>query len=168
MATICKQGAAILPNRRLYKGSQNSGITKRYIIAGAERFLFPFPCTWYSDIGPGGLELRKSHSLSIRKLFVSHYGDVIMGTIASQISSHTIVYSTVYSDADQRKHQSSASLAFVWGIYRGPVNSQMASNAKNVSIWWRHHVSPIRRFMAPSRKVPKPRNWCQSCLVAMK
>ena len=47
-----------------------------------------------------------------------HYGVVIMGTIASQITSLTIVYSTVYSDADQRKHQSPASLAFVWGIPR--------------------------------------------------
>ena len=36
-----------------------------------------------------------------------HYGDVIMGAIASQITSLTIVYSAVYSDADQRKHQSS-------------------------------------------------------------
>ena len=52
----------------------------------------------------------------------NHYGDVIMGAIASQITSLAIVYSTVYSDADQRKHQSSASLAFVWGIHRGPVN----------------------------------------------
>ena len=41
-----------------------------------------------------------------------------MTTIASQITSLTVVYSTVYSDADQRKHQSSASLAFVWGIHR--------------------------------------------------
>ena len=54
---------------------------------------------------------------------VSHYTDAIMGAIASQITSFTIVYSTVYSDADQRKHQSSASLAFVQGIHRGPVNS---------------------------------------------
>ena len=46
-----------------------------------------------------------------------------MGTAASQITSLTIVYSTVYSSADQRKHQSSASLAFVRGIHRGPVNS---------------------------------------------
>ena len=46
-----------------------------------------------------------------------------MGMIASQITSLTIVYSTVYSDADHRKHQSSASLAFVRGIHRGPVNS---------------------------------------------
>ena len=46
-----------------------------------------------------------------------------MGAIASQITSLTIVYSIVYSDTDQRKHQSSASLAFVRGIHRGPVNS---------------------------------------------
>ena len=52
-----------------------------------------------------------------------HYGDVIMSVIASQITSLAIVYSTVYSGADQRKHQSSASLAFVRGIHRGPVNS---------------------------------------------
>ena len=52
-----------------------------------------------------------------------HYDDVIMSAIASQITSLTIVYSIVYSDADQRKHQSSASLAFVQGIHRGPVNS---------------------------------------------
>ena len=47
----------------------------------------------------------------------------MMTTMASQITSLTVVYSTVYSDADQRKHQSSASLALVWGIHRGPVNS---------------------------------------------
>ena len=48
---------------------------------------------------------------------IFHYCDVIMGTMASQITTITIIYSTVYSDADQRKHQRSASLAFVWGIY---------------------------------------------------
>ena len=41
----------------------------------------------------------------------------------SQITSLTIVFSTVYLDVDQRRHQSSASLAFVRGIHRGPVNS---------------------------------------------
>ena len=46
-----------------------------------------------------------------------------MGAIASQITSLTIVFPTVYSDADQRKHQSTASLAFVRRIHRGPVNS---------------------------------------------
>ena len=64
-----------------------------------------------------------------------HYGDVIMGAIASQITSLTIVYSTVYSDADQSKHQSSASLAFVRGIHRGPVNSP--------------HKWPVPRKMCP-------------------
>ena len=47
-----------------------------------------------------------------------HYIDVIMTTIASQITSLTFAYSIVYSEADQRKHQSSASLAFVRGIHR--------------------------------------------------
>ena len=51
---------------------------------------------------------------SIHKGF--HYNDVIMTTMASQITSLTIVYSIVYSDKDQRKHLSSASLAFMWGI----------------------------------------------------
>ena len=58
-----------------------------------------------------------------------------MGTIASQITSLTIVYSMVYSDADQRKQQSSASLAFVRGIRRGPVNSP--------------HKWPVTRKMFP-------------------
>ena len=58
-----------------------------------------------------------------------------MGIMAPQITSLTIVYSVVYSGADQRKHQSSASLAFVAGEFL----AQMASNAENVSIWWRHH-----------------------------
>ena len=46
-----------------------------------------------------------------------------MRAISSQITSFDIVSSTVYSGADQRKHQSSAPLAFVWGIHRWPVNS---------------------------------------------
>ena len=54
-----------------------------------------------------------------------HYCGVIKGSRASQITSLTIVYSTVYSDADQRKHQSSTSLAFVRGIHRVPVNSPL-------------------------------------------
>ena len=58
-----------------------------------------------------------------------------MGTIASQIISLAIDYSVVYSDADQRKHQSSASLAFVRGIHRGPVNSP--------------HKRPVTRKMFP-------------------
>ena len=64
-----------------------------------------------------------------------HYSDVIMGAMASQITSLTIVYSTVYSDADQWKQQSSASLARVRGIHRWPVNSP--------------HKGPVTRKMFP-------------------
>ena len=64
-----------------------------------------------------------------------HYNDVTMSSIASQITSLTIVYSAVYSGADQRKHQSSASLAFVRVIHRGPVNSP--------------HKWPVTRKMFP-------------------
>ena len=58
-----------------------------------------------------------------------------MGMIASQITSLTIIYSTDYSDADQRKYQGSASLAFVRGIHRGPVKSP--------------HKWPVTRKMFP-------------------
>ena len=49
---------------------------------------------------------------------LTHYNDVIMGAMASQITSLTIVYSTINSGADKKKHQSSASLAFVRGSHR--------------------------------------------------
>ena len=62
-----------------------------------------------------------SHMLPL-KIISQNCIDVIMGMISSQITSLTIVYSTVYSDADQREHQSSASLAFLRGIHREPVN----------------------------------------------
>ena len=58
-----------------------------------------------------------------------------MGTMASQINSLTIVYSTAYSGADKKKHQISASLAFVRGIHRCPVNSP--------------HKRPVTRKMFP-------------------
>ena len=66
---------------------------------------------------------------------IFHYNDVIMGAIASQITGLTIVFPIVYSDADQRKHQSPASLAIVRGIHRGPVNSP--------------HKWPVTRKMFP-------------------
>ena len=58
-----------------------------------------------------------------------------MGTIASQITSLTISFSTGYSDADQRKHKSAASLAFVRGIHRAPMISP--------------HKWPVTRKMFP-------------------
>ena len=54
---------------------------------------------------------------------IGHYNDVILSAVASQITNVSIVCSTVGSDADKRKHQSFASLAFVRGIYRWTVNS---------------------------------------------
>ena len=58
-----------------------------------------------------------------------------MGAMAFYITSLTVVYSSIYSGADQRKHQSSASLAFVRGIHRWPVNSR--------------HKGPVPRKMFP-------------------
>ena len=74
-----------------------------------------------------------------------HYSDVIMGAMASQITSITIVYSTVNSGADQRKkHQSSASLVFMWGIHRRipRTNGQQRGKCLHLmtSLWWAHHV----------------------------
>ena len=103
----------------------------------------------------------------------THYGDVIMSAIASQITSLTIVYSTVYSDADQRKHQSFASLfpfddiimhcdtslldellksheIFIFELFSRHVfgfPSQRNSNAENVSIWC-HHAIPVEDWYA--------------------
>ena len=51
-------------------------------------------------------------------VWLKHYSDDIMGAIESQITSLAIVFSTVYLDTDQRKHQSFASLVFVWGIHQ--------------------------------------------------
>ena len=65
----------------------------------------------------------------------NHYNDVIMVKSASLITSLTIVNSTVYSSADQRKLLSPTSLAFVWGIHRSPVNSP--------------HKRPVTRIMLP-------------------
>ena len=76
------------------------------------------------------------NEIPISPIIISqHYSDVIMSAMASQITSLTIVYSTVYSGTDQRKHQSSASLAFVRGIYQWLVNSP--------------HKWPVMRKMFP-------------------
>ena len=88
-----------------------------------------------------------------------HYNDVIMSAMASQITRLTIVYSTVYTGANQRKHQSSASLAFVRGIHRWPVNSphkgpvmrkmftfdDVIMNIPNISMWWSDCASIVHR-----------------------
>ena len=76
-----------------------------------------------------------NYIFDVNEGIVFHYNDVIMGAIVSQVTSLTIVYSSVYSDAEERKHQSFAALAFVWGIHRWPVNSP--------------HKWPVTRKMFP-------------------
>ena len=88
---------------------------------------------WPIYHGPLSLNPLKSHHFNYLHILgqrhaldlttVTHYNGVIMSAMASQITRLTIVYSTVYSGADQRKHQSSGSLAFVRGINRWQVNS---------------------------------------------
>ena len=83
------------------------------------------------------MRFSKSSFVDVTLLYsLVHYNDVIMRAIASQIISLTIVYSTIYSGTDERKqHQSSASLAFVRGLHRWPVNSP--------------HKGPVTRKMFP-------------------
>ena len=66
-----------------------------------------------------------------------------MGPIASLITSLTSVYSTVHPGTDQRKHQGSASLAFVRGIHRRLVNSPHKWPVTR-KIWWRHHAESLQ------------------------
>ena len=78
---------------------------------------------WMSNYIPYKIVLVTTypcHNLS--QCMLVHYDDVIMTMLASQITSLMVVYSIVYSGVNQRKHQSSASLAFVREIHRGPVN----------------------------------------------
>ena len=91
--------------------------------------------------------------------------------MASQITNLTIVYSTFYSGADQRKHQSSASLAFVRGIHRWPVTAQRDSNTEFTSIWWRYHDIEkllqtgvalyilVRPYIPPKKKLYKAQKY---------
>ena len=76
----------------------------------------------------------------IRVLY-THYSDVIMGTVASKITSLTIVYSNRLF----RRRSKKTSKLRVTGLCvgnspgTGEFPAQMASNVENVSIWWRHH-----------------------------
>ena len=82
-----------------------------------------------------------------------HYNDVIMGAMVFQIASLLIVYSSIYSGADQRKHQSSAPLAFVRGIHRSPVTCM-----------WRYCSDLPNR----SRKGGNIQKLCYSSVMAFK
>ena len=99
-------------------------------------------CGWFSlSTGMTVVSIRWARIFNSHLMFVFwlslhiHYNDVIMSTMASQINSLMIVYSTVYSDIDERKHQNSSSLVFVRGIHRWPVNSL--------------HKGPVTRKVVP-------------------
>ena len=98
--------------------------------------IFPRMCVDFglSMHGLAVSEGARSKSNTKKSLQI-HYNDVIMGAVASQITSFKTVYSKVYSGAYQLKHQSSVSLAFVRGIHRRPMNSL--------------HKGPVTRKMFP-------------------
>ena len=85
--------------------------------------------------------------MPVSKALSWHYNDVIMSAMVSQITGASIVYSTVCSGADQRNYQGCASLAFVRGIHRWPVNSL--------------HKGPLTRKMFPFEDVIMTTN-CRS------
>ena len=87
--------------------------------------------------------------------FRVHYSDVIMGMVTFQITSLMIVYSTIYLGADQRKHQSSTSLAFARGIHRWPVNSP--------------HKWPVTRRIFPFYDVIMSlhQHWCNHMIASL-
>ena len=91
-------------------------------------------CKFNVELPWANIEGFRTPCLSSTSYTTMHYNDVIMGAMTFQITSIMIVYSTV-SGADQGKHQSSASLAFVRGIHRWPVNSP--------------HKWPVTRKMLP-------------------
>ena len=132
---ICK----FAKKKQIIDNKHTQSITKHYsvwyfhLFQSYEWYIFAFVCS---------RRQRWEQQLNRMAVFWGHYNDVIMTETVSQITGVWIVYPNVRSDADQRRHQSSASLAFVRGIHRWPVNSPHKGQVtrKNVAVWWRHHV----------------------------
>ena len=96
-----------------------------------------------------------------------HYSDVIMSAMASEITRRTIVYWTVYSGADQRKHQSSTSLAFVRGIHRWPAQKMFPFDVIMLCI---RYIASLWFNKQWSREIKRSKThqylcWCQVCLI---
>ena len=111
---------------------QNFSFTKMHLKISSAKWQPFCPGGWVNDIIS---QLHRMYLTALEKNFIAHYSDVTMGTVTSQITTLTIVYATVYSGADQIKHQSSAPLAFVRGIHRSPVKSP--------------HKGPVTRKLFP-------------------
>ena len=124
----------------------------------------PFPLPWRHNGRDGGSNHQPHHCLLNRLfgrwskktsklritdrcagkgwvLLTPHFDDVITGAMASQVTSLTIVYSTVYSDAAKKKTPKLRVPGICAGNSPGTgvFPAHMASNAEIVSIWWRHH-----------------------------
>ena len=105
-----------------------------------DRLIFQFQCNYRP------IDWRQMNGF-IKNQSFNHYNDVIMDTIASEITSVTIVYSTVYSAPRSKKTSKLRVTSLCAGNSpgTGEFPTQTASNAENVSIWWRHHA---RRFFS--------------------
>ena len=93
-----------------------------------------------------------------------HYCDGIMGTMASQITSLTIVYSTVHSGRSKKTSKLRVTGLCAWNSpVTGDFPAKMASKSENVSIWWRHHGKYFPRywpFVIPHTKASDAGLWC--------
>ena len=133
-AKMCTDATMIFPKEFLSLPQKNwidhvdtAQWTQRNILRGFRFVVF------YSSLGPTELiTWQKTNQIAFMNIFCGicsmsdclyHNSDVIMSTMASQITGVLIVYSTGSSGVDQRKHQTSASLAFVREIHRWPMNS---------------------------------------------
>ena len=97
-------------------------------------------CLWTDEEIPN-LDRNANHCMNILAKSICYYNDIIMSTMGSQITSLTIVYSTIYSRCRSKK----TSKLRITGLCEGnsAVTSefpiQRAINMENVSIWWCHH-----------------------------
>ena len=137
----CRTRAKPFPTAKVTRACFLSLARSKFRLCSANHragYFSNLACDWLSIVWAYS-ELETENGPYCRKPLMnrshwnSHYSGVILGTMAFQIASLTIVYSTVHSGADQRKHQSSASLAFVRRMW--PVNFP--------------HKWPVKREMFP-------------------
>ena len=136
-----------------------------YVKAALHSVWWAYVTCQLRDAGQCRYSAAGTSSLSITMVIIIHYNDIIIGAMASQITSLMMVYSTVYSGADQAQIQAQkTSKLRVTGLCAG--NSpgtgefppQMASNAENVSIWWRFHGTEGWSGSRPD-ETGTPRRW---------
>ena len=131
-----KKGIEQIDTQGLYSLSAPTSWRKISWSPEAARFGFRLTQSLWNLTGTSGA------ALFLERL---HYIDVIMTTMASQITSLTVVCSIIYSGADQRNIKAPRHWSLCGEFTgTGEFPAQRASNADNVSIWWRHHVDTLR------------------------